>query len=92
MSIGLEVTGSLQGFTNAMSGYVENYPWAISNAMKTVLNECLKQQCSCAGRTGFLKSTLGFRQDNNFQVTFSRQLPMLRSLSLVPGICLLGCS
>jgi hypothetical protein len=76
MSVGLEVTGSLQGFASAMSGFVENYPWAVSNAMKTVAERVLEtSNVLVPVRTGFLKSTLGFRQDNNFQVTFFASAP-----------------
>ena len=71
MSIGLEIAGSIQGFTSAMTDYAENYPWTIANAMKTVADRVLETaNVLVPVRTGFLKSTLGYRQDSPFQVTF----------------------
>jgi hypothetical protein len=76
MSIGLEVTGEMQGFTGAMAGYVQQYPWAVALAMKTVAERVLEtSNVLVPVRTGFLKSTLGFRQDTNFQVTFFATAP-----------------
>jgi len=76
MSVALEVTGSLQGFTNAMAGYAENYPWAISNAMKIVADRVLETaNVLVPVRSGFLKSTLGYRQDTPLQVTFYATAP-----------------
>lgn len=76
MSIGLEITGELQGFSSAMAGYVEKYPWAVADALKTVAERVLEtSNVLVPVRTGFLKSTLGFRQDSNFQVTFFATAP-----------------
>jgi hypothetical protein len=71
LSVGLEVTGEIQGFTGAMVGYVQQYPLTVASAMKTVAERVLEtSNVLVPVRTGFLKSTLGFRQDTNFQVTF----------------------
>ena len=76
MSINLEITGELQGFTSAMAGYAEQYPWAVSLAMKTVADRVLETaNVLVPVRTGFLISTLGYRQDSNFQVTFYATAP-----------------
>ena len=76
MSVGLEITGELQGFTSALAGYVGKYPWAVADAMKTVADRVLETATVLVPvKTGFLKSTLGFRQDNNFQVTFYASAP-----------------
>jgi hypothetical protein len=76
LSVGLEVTGSLQGFSGAMAGYVEQFPWAVSGAMKTVADRVLETaNVLVPVRTGFLKSTLGYRQNTSLQVTFYATAP-----------------
>ncbi len=76
MSVGLEVTGEIQGFKCALAGYVQKYPWAISSALKTVSERVMEtSNVLVPVRTGFLKSTLGFRQDTDFQVTFFATAP-----------------
>jgi hypothetical protein len=76
MSVGLEVTGEIQGFTSAMAGYVQQYPLTVTSAMKTVAERVLETaNVLVPVRTGFLKSTLGYRQDNPFQVTFFATAP-----------------
>ena len=76
LSIGLEITGELQGFTRRLASYVEKYPWAVADAMKTVAQRVLEtSNVLVPVQTGFLKSTLGFRQDSNFQVTFFATAP-----------------
>jgi hypothetical protein len=76
MSVGLAVTSEIQGFKGAMTGYVQQYPWAVALAMKTVAERVLEtSNVLVPVRTGFLRSTLGFRQDTNFQVTFFATAP-----------------
>jgi hypothetical protein len=59
-----------------MAGYAENYPWAISNAMKIVADRILETaNVLVPVRTGFLRSTLGYRQDTPLQVTFYATAP-----------------
>ena len=65
-----------QGLTEALQGYLEQYPWAVSSAMKTIADRILDtSNVLVPVRTGFLKSTLGYRQDSNFQVTFFATAP-----------------
>ena len=65
-----------QEFTEAIRDYVEQYPWAASSAMKTVAERVLQtSNILVPVRTGFLKSTLGYRQDNDFQVTIYADAP-----------------
>jgi HK97 gp10 family phage protein len=60
-----------QGLTEALDSYIEQYPWAVASAMKTVADRILDtSNVLVPVRTGFLKSTIGYRQDSNFQVTF----------------------
>jgi Bacteriophage HK97-gp10, putative tail-component len=76
VSVGLEVTGELQGFSAAMTGYVEKFPSTVSGAMKDVAERVLEtSNVLVPVRTGFLKSTLGYRQDSPLQVTFFAMAP-----------------
>jgi hypothetical protein len=71
MSFRLEITGSLQGFDVAMAGYVESFPDAVGGALRLVADRVMETaNVLVPVRTGFLKSTLGYRQDNPLQVTF----------------------
>ena len=75
MSISISVTIE-QGLTEALDSYLEQYPWAVASAMKTVADRILNtSNVLVPVRTGFLKSTLGYRQDSNFQVTFYATAP-----------------
>lgn len=75
MSLNIEVTLD-QSLTEALSSYLEQYPWAVASAMKTVADRILDtSNVLVPVRTGFLKSTIGYRQDNNFQVTFYATAP-----------------
>ena len=75
MSISISVTVE-QGLTEALDSYLEQYPWAVASAMKTVADRILDtSNVLVPVRTGFLKSTLGYRQDSNFQVTFYATAP-----------------
>lgn len=76
MSVGLEVTGSLQGFNAAMTGYVESFPDTVAGAIRTVADRVLETaNVLVPVRTGFLKSTLGYRQDTPLQLTFYATAP-----------------
>jgi HK97 gp10 family phage protein len=76
MSVSLEVTGSLQGFNSAMTGYVEKFPETVAGAMRTVADRVMEiANVLVPVRTGFLKSTLGYRQDTPLQLTFYATAP-----------------
>jgi hypothetical protein len=76
LSVGLEITGSLQGFDAAMSGYVEQFPSSVGGAMRTVADRVMSTaDVLVPVRTGFLKSTLGYRQDTPLQITFFATAP-----------------
>ena len=75
MSVSISFTVE-QGLTEALDCYIEQYPWAVASAMKTVADRVLDtSNVLVPVRTGFLKSTLGYRQDSNFQVTFFATAP-----------------
>lgn len=70
MSIIIQVTVQ-QGLSNALQNYVEKYPATVANALKTVAERVLEtSNVLVPVRTGFLKSTLGYRLDSCLQVTF----------------------
>ena len=70
MSVNLQVTVQ-QGLTDAVASYVEQYPLAVASALKTVADRILETaNVLVPMRTGFLKSTMSYRQDSSFQVTF----------------------
>ena len=76
MSVSLEITGSLQGFDAAMTDYVEKFPDTVADAMRTVADRVLDTaNVLVPVRTGFLKSTLGYRQDTPLQLTFFATAP-----------------
>ena len=59
MSVSISVTVE-QGLTEALDSYLEQYPWAVASAMKTVADRILDtSNVLVPVRTGFLKSTLG---------------------------------
>ena len=75
LSVSIEVSVQQQ-LTEALASYVEEYPWAVASAMKKVAVRVLDtSNVLVPVRTGFLKSTLGYRQDNAFQVTFFATAP-----------------
>jgi Bacteriophage HK97-gp10, putative tail-component len=75
LSVSINVT-VVQSLTEALAGYLEQYPWAVASAFKTVADRILEtSNVLVPVRTGFLKSTLGYRQDNNFQVIFFATAP-----------------
>jgi HK97 gp10 family phage protein len=70
VSIIIQVTVQ-QGLSNALQNYVEKYPATVANALKTVAERVLEtSNVLVPVRTGFLKSTLGYRLDSCLQVTF----------------------
>ena len=75
MSINIAVSLN-QGLTEALRNCSEQYPWAVASAMKTVADRVLDtSNVLVPVRTGFLKSTLGYRQDSDFRVTFYATAP-----------------
>lgn len=75
MSVTIKVTVQ-QGATAAFANYVDQYPAAVAGAMKTVADRVLETSSILVPvRTGLLKSTLGYRQDSSFQVTFFATAP-----------------
>jgi HK97 gp10 family phage protein len=75
MSVNIEVSVQ-QAFTTALENYADGYPSAVASAMKTVADRVLDtSNVLVPVRTGFLKSTLGYRQDSNFQLTFYATAP-----------------
>jgi len=71
MSVELEITGSLQGFTSALDNYVDMFTDTIRGAMGNVAEAIMDTaNILVPVRTGYLKSTLGYRQDSPLQVTF----------------------
>jgi hypothetical protein len=75
MSVDIQVSIQ-QGLTEALQSYLEQYPWAVASAMKTVADRVLDtSNVLVPVRTCFLKSTIGYRRDRNFQVTFFATAP-----------------
>lgn len=75
MSINVEVQVQ-QGLTEALASYAEQFPSAVASALKTVADRVLgTSDVLVPVRTGFLKSTLGYRQDSSLQVTFYATAP-----------------
>ncbi len=75
MSINIQVTVQ-QGLLNGLDNYSNQYPANVANALKTVADRVLQTSSILVPvRTGFLKSTLGYRQDSAFQVTFYAEAP-----------------
>ena len=75
MSVEIQVSAQ-QALTHALESYLEQYPWAVASAMKTVADRILDtSNVLVPVRTGFLKSTLGYRQDSNFQFVFYATAP-----------------
>ena len=70
MSVNISISIQ-QGLTETLESYVEQFPWAVASAFKTVADRILEtSNVLVPVRTGFLKSTLGYRQDNPLQITF----------------------
>lgn len=75
MSVVVEVS-VLQDLTAALQNYLERYPSVVASALKVVADRVLEtSNILVPVRTGFLKSTLGYRQDSSFQVTFFASAP-----------------
>jgi hypothetical protein len=59
-----------------MTGYVESFPDTVAGAIRTVADRVLETaNVLVPVRTGFLKSTLGYRQDTPLQLTFYATAP-----------------
>ena len=75
MSVNIEVTVE-QGLTLALQELIEQYPEAVGAALMRIAERVLNTSNTLVPvRTGFLKSSMGIRQDNNFQVTFYANAP-----------------
>ena len=73
----VEVAVSIQqGVSTGIQTYLEQYPSAVASALRVVADRVLEtSEILVPVRTGFLKSTLGYRQNSNFQVTFYATAP-----------------
>lgn len=65
-----------QGLTSALQRLIEQYPEAVGQALMRIADRVLQTgNVLVPARTGFLKSSMGLRQDNNFQVTIFANAP-----------------
>jgi hypothetical protein len=73
----VEIAVSIQqGCTASIQNYLNRNPAAVASAMRVVAERVLEtSEILVPVRTGFLKSTLGYRQDTNLQVTFYATAP-----------------
>ena len=75
MSISIQVSVE-QGFTVAIEQLMEHYPEAVSSALIRIAERVLNTSNTLVPvRTGFLKSSMGTRQDSTFQVTLYANAP-----------------
>ncbi len=75
MSVSISVSVE-QGLTEALANYAKEFPWAVASTMKTVGDRILEtSNVLVPVRTGFLKSTLGLRQDSSFSLTLFALAP-----------------
>jgi HK97 gp10 family phage protein len=65
-----------QGLTVALQQLMEDYPEAVGAALMRVAEQMLQlSNVLVPVRTGFLRSTLGVRQNSNFSITFYATAP-----------------
>ena len=76
MSVSIQVTLE-QGLTVALQQLMGDYPEAVGAALMRVAQQQMLQLSNVLVpvRTGFLKSTLGVRQNSNFSITFYANAP-----------------
>jgi len=75
MSVGIQVTLE-QGLTVVLQRLIEDYPEAVGAALMRVAEQVLQlSNVLVPVRTGFLKSTLGVRQNSNFSIMFYANAP-----------------
>lgn len=75
MSVSISVSVE-EGVTSALQRLIEQYPEAVGQALMRVAERVLQTgNVLVPVRTGFLKSSMGVRQDSNFQVTFYANAP-----------------
>ena len=70
MSVAIEVSVNSSGFSEALEQLIEQYPGAVGEALLNVGQQMLQlSNVLVPVRTGFLKSTLGVRQNGDFSIT-----------------------
>jgi HK97 gp10 family phage protein len=75
VSVSIQVTVE-QGLTAALQQLIEDYPEAVGQALLRIAEQVLQlSNVLVPVRTGFLKSTLGVRQNSNFSITFYASAP-----------------
>lgn len=75
MSVNIEVSIE-QGLTVALQQLIEQYPEAVGAALMQIGERVLNTSDTLVPvRTGFLKSSMGVRQDSHFQITFYAGAP-----------------
>jgi HK97 gp10 family phage protein len=76
LSVTISVSVDSAGFTAAIQQLIEQYPEAVGVALMRVAEQMLQlSNVLVPVRTGFLKSTLGVRQNSNFSITFYATAP-----------------
>jgi len=76
LSVAISVSVDSAGFTAALQGLIEDYPEAVGAALMRVAEQMLQlSNVLVPVRTGFLKSTLGVRQNGNFSIIFYANAP-----------------
>jgi len=75
VSVNIAVTVE-QGLSAALQQLIEQYPEAVGAALMRIAERVLEtSNVLVPVRTGFLKSTMGIRHDNNFMVTLFATAP-----------------
>ena len=76
MSVTISVSVDSAGFTAAIQQLMADYPEAVGAALMRVAEQMLQlSNVLVPVRTGFLKSTIGVRQNSNFSITFYANAP-----------------
>ena len=75
MSISIQITVQ-QELSAGLDAFLGQLPRAVANALAAVASRVVEtENVLVPVRTGLLKSTLGYRQDSSFQVTFYAEAP-----------------
>lgn len=76
MSVEISFSVDTAAFSAALQRLIEDYPEAVGQALLRIADRVLQtSDVLVPVRTGFLKSSMGVRQDSNFQVTFYSTAP-----------------